>query len=186
MTKEEKAADEFAGTTRRVTSALRRIIRAIDLHSRSLVQRVGLTGPQLLLLKELAEGGDATVGELARAVHLSQATVTGVLDRLEAKGLAQRRRSVEDRRKVVVSATAEALGVLADAPPMLQEDFERRFAMLAEWEQTQILASLQRIASLMEAGEMSAGPFLSTGPLDASSEQTGAFLDPSSPLRGRE
>jgi DNA-binding MarR family transcriptional regulator len=151
-----------------------------------LVQRVGLTGPQLLLLKELAEGGDRTVGELARAVHLGQATVTGILDRLERKGLVHRRRSTDDRRKVLVSAAPEAPRVLAEAPPMLQEDFERRFALLAEWEQTQILASLQRIASLMEAGEMSAGPFLSTGPLDASSEQIGAFLDPSSPPRDHE
>ncbi len=171
-------------TTRQVTAALRRIIRAIDLHSRTLVQRYGLTGPQLVLLKELMDGEARTVGELARAVSLSQPTVTGILDRLERKGLTHRSRSTGDRRKVLVSSTPAARRALEEAPPLLQEHFEERFAELADWEQTLILSSLQRIVALMEADEVRAGPILSTGPLSASSEQTGAFLNRSSKGNG--
>jgi len=164
-------------TTHQVMSALRRIIRAIDLHSRALVQRYGLTGPQLVVLKELMDHSPQPVNGLAAAVNLSQATVTGILDRLERKSMITRIRDVKDKRRVMVSPTTAAEQVLADAPPMLQEHFTDSFANLPDWEQTQILSSLQRIVALMEAGHVEAGPILTTGPLDVSPERTEAFLD---------
>jgi DNA-binding MarR family transcriptional regulator len=164
--------------TTQVMAALRRIIRAIDLHSRSLVQRYGLTGPQLVVLKELMEHSPQSVSGLAAAVNLSQATVTGILDRLERKEMVCRERSAEDKRKVMISPTAAAEAALADAPPLLHEHFTTAFEKLESWEQTQILSSLQRIVSLMEAGDVEAGPILTTGPIEATPEETEAFLDP--------
>jgi DNA-binding MarR family transcriptional regulator len=164
--------------TTQVMSALRRIIRAIDLHSRSLVQRFGLTGPQLLVMKTVMDGAPRSVSEIAAAVNLSQATVTGILDRLERKQIISRTRSAADRRKVMVSPTSQAERALAGAPPLLQESFTAGFSRLPDWEQTQVLSSLQRIVALMEAGDVEAGPVLTTGPLDATTEDTRAFLDP--------
>lgn len=164
-------------TTTQVMAALRRIIRAIDLHSRSLVQRFGLTGPQLVVLKELVDTSPRSVSELAAAVNLSLATVTGILDRLERKEMIVRVRDSEDRRRVLVSLTPAARDVLAGAPPLLQEHFTERFAALPDWQQSQILSSLQRIVALMEAADVEAGPILTTGPLDATPEETEAFLE---------
>jgi hypothetical protein len=81
-----------------------------------------------------------------------------------------------DRRKVLVSPTAAAEAALADAPPLLQEHFTSAFVDLPDWQQSQILSSLQRIVSLMEAGDVEAGPVLTTGPLDATPETTSEFL----------
>ena len=161
-----------------VMAALRRIIRAIDLHSRALVQRFGLTGPQLVVLKALIETSPQSVSSLAAAVNLSQATVTGILDRLERKSMVTRERDSRDKRRVMVSPTSAAEDALAGAPPLLQEHFTEAFENLADWEQTQILSSLQRIVALMEAGNVEAGPILTTGPLDTTPEKTEAFLDP--------
>ncbi len=165
-------------TANHVMAALRRIIRAIDLHSRALVQRFGLTGPQLVVLKALIETSPQPVSSLAAAVNLSQATVTGILDRLERKSMVTRERYSRDKRKVMVSPTSAAEDALAGAPPLLQEHFTEAFENLADWEQTQILSSLQRIVTLMEAGNVDAGPILTTGPLDATPEKTEEFLDP--------
>jgi hypothetical protein len=44
--------------------------------------------------------------------------------------------------------------MVRQAPPLLQEHFMKRFAELKEWEQTLILASLQRVAAMMEAAEL--------------------------------
>lgn len=165
-------------TTNQVMAALRRIIRAIDLHSRALVQRFGLTGPQLVVLKELIDDSPRSVSELASAVNLSQATVTGILDRLERKSMVSRARDPKDKRKVLVSPTPAAEEALAGAPPLLQEHFIEAFGRLSDWEQTQILSSLQRVVALMEAGDLEAGPILTTGPMDASPERTEEFLDP--------
>lgn len=161
-----------------VMAALRRIIRAIDLHSRALVQRYGLTGPQLVVLKELVDSSPRSVSALAASVNLSQATVTGILDRLERKKMVTRARDSKDKRKVLVSPTLAAEEALSGAPPLLQEHFTAAFADLADWEQTQILSSLQRIVALMEAGGVEAGPILTTGPLDVTPEKTEAYLDP--------
>lgn len=166
-------------SAKHVMASLRRIIRAIDLHSRALVQRFGLTGPQLVVLKELMETSPQTVSRLAASVSLSQATVTGILDRLEQKMMVRRVRDSEDKRRVMVSPTAAAHETLAGAPPLLQEHFTTAFDRLPDWERTQILSSLQRIVALMEAGDVEAGPILTTGPLDATPEKTQAFLETS-------
>ena len=165
------------GVTDMVVVALRRIIRAIDLRSRFLVTSYGVTGPQLTVLRELSAHGGVSVGELTRAIHLSQATVTGILDRLVKRGLVRRHRSDEDRRRVQVWVTDEAKQLLTDSPPLLQEEFTAQFGMLEDWEQTQILSAIQRVVSMMEAKHIEARPILTTGPVSATSERTKAFLD---------
>ncbi|MDX1563784.1 MAG: MarR family transcriptional regulator [Phycisphaeraceae bacterium] len=162
--------------TDQVLSALRRIIRAIDLHSRFLVQRYGLTGPQLTVLKELSRIGQASISELAKAVHLSHATVTGIISRLEKRQMVHRMRCEADKRQILVSVSDKTRKMLLETPPMLQESFTEQFNRLEQWEQHQILASLHRLVSMMEAKHLDATPILITGPIDASSENTEAFL----------
>lgn len=145
-----------------VLITLRRIIRAIDMRSRRLMQHSGFTGPQLLVLQALGQHEEITAGELAREVNLSQGTVTSILDRLEKRGLIQRIRSHTDRRKVYVTLTEEGVAQLASAPTLLQERFIQRFEELKDWEQHQILASLQRLAEMMDAQDIDAAPVLDT------------------------
>ena len=84
-----------------VLVALRRVIRATDLHSKRLAKTTGLTSPQILLLQTIRQKGQVTIGELANEISLSQATVTTILDRLEKRKLVFRERSKEDKRKVL-------------------------------------------------------------------------------------
>ena len=153
-----------------VLVALRRITRAIDIHSRQLVHSHGLTGPQALLLKSLLDGGEASVGALARRINLSQATVTDILNRLEKRGLIRRIRSEVDKRRVNVEATEEASHLLRNSPPLLQEQFAERFNALQEWEQTSMLSTLQRVAAMMDARDLPVSPVLTPGPVTASPE----------------
>jgi DNA-binding MarR family transcriptional regulator len=147
----------------RVIAALRRIVRAIDLHSRHLVDHFGVTGPQLIALQELARLGRVPVGVLARNVHVSHPTMTGILDRLEKHGLVRRTRDTRDRRRMTVTPTAEGLRLLDSAPSPLQDRFRFEFSKLEEWEQTYMLATLQRIAAMMDAEALEAAPVLTTG-----------------------
>ena len=148
-----------------IIAAIRRIIRAVDLHSRRLREHYGLTGPQLAVLQEAGLLGEVSVGAIARAVHLSQATVTGILDRLEQQGSVKRRRSGEDRRNVIVEITEVGRNVLKSAPSLLQDRFSRELSKLEEWERTSILATLQRIATMMDAEELPSSPMLATDSL---------------------
>lgn len=148
-----------------VLVAIRRIVRAIDIHSRRLIQLHGITGPQALLLKNLLDGGEQSVGALARRVNLSQATVTDIVDRLERRGLVVRTRSVTDKRCVLVRATEAAEERIASAPPLLQEEFIARFRCLADWERSLLISSLQRVAAMMDVPDIDAAPVLSPGAL---------------------
>lgn len=141
-------------TSAYVLSTLRQIIRAIDIHSRQLSKKYGLTGPQLIVISEIGQYGTMTIGELARRVSLSQATVTTILDRLELKELAQRTRDKQDKRRVYVDITDKARTILETHPNFLQEAFVRRFNALEEWEQTLILSSIQRISAMMNTAEL--------------------------------
>ncbi len=143
-----------------VLLALRRIMRAIDLRSRELMQKSGLTGPQLLVLQALARCEGATVTALTAQVNLSQGTVTSILDRLEQKGLVQRARSELDKRKVLLTLTETGRQRLVGAPSLLHTHFIDSFRHLKDWEQTLLLSSLQRLAEMMDAPALEAAPLL--------------------------
>jgi DNA-binding MarR family transcriptional regulator len=142
--------------------AIRKIIQSIALNSRSLVKRVGLTGPQLVILQEVVDSGEVSVGTVARAVSLSQGTVTDIVERMEKRGLLDRRRSDLDRRRVLVRATDSGKQILERATPLMQESFARRFNHLQDWEQAMILSSLQRLVSIMDVRIIKAEPILTT------------------------
>ncbi|KPK01497.1 MAG: hypothetical protein AMS20_13510 [Gemmatimonas sp. SG8_28] len=160
------ACQEVADAPSAVLVALRRIMRAIDLHSHQLVQQLGVTGPQLIVLHELARSGAVPVSALAKAVSLSHATVTGITARLERRGLVRRRDDAADRRRVLVEATSDGTHLLSTAPLPIQDSFLREFERLADWEKHLILSSLQRVVAMMEATELDAAPILATGVID--------------------
>lgn len=149
-----------------VLVSLRRVIRATDLHSKQLVKTMSVTGPQLLLMQIVQNKGEMTISDLAKDMSLSQATVTTILDRLQKRELVERVRSETDKRKVHPRLTSHGRKILENAPTALQDNFVRRFRELDEWEQSMILASLQRVAEMMDAKDIDASPFLDIGALD--------------------
>ena len=125
--------------------ALRRVLRATDGGTRRLAAATGL---------------------IARRLQFSHATITAIVDRLVALDLASRSRSDQDKRRVLLEATAKGRRCLAEAPDMLQEIFADRFAALPAWEQAMLLAGTERLADLLGAGDMDAAPLLDAGAID--------------------
>ena len=157
-----------------VLVALRRVIRATDIYSKKLAKTTGLTAPQMLLLQTISSRGELTIGELASAMSLSQATVTTIMDRLEKRHLVSRQRSTVDKRKVHARLTVDATAILEQAPVPLQQNFSKRFNELDEWEQTMIISSLQRVAKMMDAEHIDASPVLDVGAIDRQAFSLGA------------
>jgi DNA-binding MarR family transcriptional regulator len=143
--------------------SLRKVIRAIDLYSKKLNKDSGLTSPQLFVLQQIAEHDGVMVKNIASSINLSSATVTNILDRLEVRELVVRERSTIDKRKVGLHLTALGIKALENAPKPLQEHFIDRFEKLDEWEQTQLVATMQRIATMMDAEDLDAAPMLEVG-----------------------
>ena len=175
-TKQLSESPAAAGYEEEILRSLRRIIRAVDLYSRRLMAGHGLSGPQLLCLTELAKG-EMLSGALARALSLSPATVSGILDRLETRGLLERRRQVNDKRTVVVRLTPAGKRLLVRAPPPLQQGFVSKLRALPEAEQAAISATLRQLVSMMSAEEIDAAPMLASGDAAPASETSAALVD---------
>ena len=169
----------------RIVAAIRRLMRAVDLHSRRLVDEFGLTGPQLATLQEAARLGPVSATALARAVHLSGATMTGILTRLEKRGYVERTRGATDRRTVLVSVTDVGRDALSRAPSLLQDRFRAALSGLATWEQLMMLANLQRIASMMDAEGLDAAPHLVAEAAAFEQYTASAERDASAPMPDR-
>ena len=160
----------------KVLISLHQIIRAIDLHSRYLAKQYGLTGPQLLILKEIARLDKAPVGDIAKRISLSQATVTSILDRLEKLQYVHRNRSDSDKRKVLVKITESGMAKLETNPSLLKEYFLNEFNKLQDWEQNLILSSIQRVAAMMNAEKLEVKPVLTSGSIAATAKEVIDFL----------
>ena len=118
----------------------------------ALLQAHNLTTPQFYVLKTLAErGGRCPIGQIARQHHLTNATMTGLVKRLEAMQppLVPREASTEDRRSVQVVLTAEGtarfLGVQADLLAQVHEVFK----LLSPEERKDLLYYLGRYVRVM-------------------------------------
>ncbi len=123
--------------------ALYAATHAITRRYRPLLEEIGLTYPQYLVMLTLWQEGPATVGNIAHCLELDSHAVTPLVDRLEVAGLVDRRRGT-DRRQVVIAPTergrdleAAAARVQAEvacatelAPPELA-DLRRRLRILA-------------------------------------------------------
>ena len=152
----------------RVLILLRQIVRTIDLDGRELSRHSGMTTPQLILLQTVESQGPSPVGSIAKAMNLTQATVTNIIDRLEIKALVVRTRSQSDKRKVLISLTTAGEQALASCPTPLQQQFTLAFNQLQGWEQSQIVATLERVSSLLGGSGLDAAPLLTLGAIDRS------------------
>lgn len=146
--------------------ALRQILRKTESSAKRLANTAGLTPSQLRVLQVLAERGETSAGDISQLTQLKLATLTSLVDKLEARGLVTRRRCEEDRRRVWVAITGAGGNSLHAAPDLLQDTFQHRFAGLPDWQQSMIVASLEHVASLLDAENVEAAPILDVGALD--------------------
>ena len=100
---------------------------------------------------------------LAKEASLSQATVTALIDKLEKRGFVCRRRDDVDKRRIYVDLTEKGVATLRDAPDSLQQRFENGFGKLESWEQSLLVAALERTAGLLDAEDIDAAPVLDVG-----------------------
>jgi DNA-binding MarR family transcriptional regulator len=98
---------------------MRRILATLAVQVERALEGTGLTNAQWLPLLILYKGGAVTVADLARACELDAGAMTRLLDRIEAKGLCTRLRSVHDRRVVNLALTPAGVAAAQTIPGVL-------------------------------------------------------------------
>ncbi|MET1754832.1 MarR family transcriptional regulator [Novosphingobium sp. RD2P27] len=154
--------------TTEALKALRRILRASDLGTRRLAAATTLTPSQLLVLQEVEQRGETTPSALSAALQFGQATITNIVDRLEAAALVTRQRSIRDKRQIILQVTDAGRATIDKAPDLLQTRFSEGYEALPGWERAMILAALERLGEIMGAQSIDAAPLLDAGAINRS------------------
>ncbi len=139
---------------------IRRVFQFVNEHSKRAVRETGLTGPQLWAIKVVAERGPIRVSELAKRMYLHPATVVGIIDRLEMRGLVSRTRSQTDRRVVEIDLTAEGRALVEEAPEVFQGVLLKGLEPLSR-EKLQIIAGgLEKLVTILGVREVAPVPIV--------------------------
>lgn len=125
-------------------------MRSMDISSRKLISARGLSIPQLLCLQHLKEFGPLTSGALATAMTLSPPTITGILDRLELRGMIYRERRPEDKRRVLVALTPAGRKLADAAPSSLEKQLGRALASLSKDERATIHDAVSQLEKMID------------------------------------
>jgi DNA-binding MarR family transcriptional regulator len=124
---------------------MRRVLALVAQEIERQLETSDLTNAQWVPLFKLSMGKVSTVAELARECHLDGGAMTRLLDRLEAKGLCRRVRSVADRRVVNIMLTSAGLAAAAGIPAVLSRVQNAHLAGFSVKEFETLKAYLRRI-----------------------------------------
>lgn len=119
---------------RQVCFALAAASRSVIGLYRPVLEPLGLTHPQYLVMLALWEQSPRTVRNIGEALHLEPATLSPLLKRLEAAGLLTRARSTTDERALDVTLTAAGASLRAEAEKVPAQVVERLGMSLHELE----------------------------------------------------
>jgi DNA-binding MarR family transcriptional regulator len=126
-------------TREELLAALDHQIRASSavgvLFSHAVAARLGMNSSDLECLDIINLAGPVTAGTLASATGLTTGAITGVVDRLEAAGLARRERDAGDRRKVLVHTAPGAIEKILPLYGSLQAAMA---AMLSDYDDAEL------------------------------------------------
>lgn len=157
MTDRDRAADDCAGVPEDHLRLDRQLCFALYTASnlttrlyRPLLEPLGITYPQYLVLMALWERAPRTVGELGQALGLDSGTLTPLLKRMEANGLVARNRDSADERRVLVELTAAGLALRDRAAP-IPEALRCRLPLALD-EAAGLRDALQRLVRTLRAG----------------------------------
>ena len=108
-----------------------------------------------------------TQKEIAQYLNLNSSTVTGIISRLEKKGLAARLPKKGDKRVTYIALTSKGAKLLEKAPSVLQERLAQKLKSLPDTVTDEIRRSLDLLIDTLEIDDVEASPFLAIDdPLD--------------------
>jgi DNA-binding MarR family transcriptional regulator len=150
-------------------NGIRRIVRALRLSSRAAEKALGVSGAQLFVLQQLAEGSaraDAapSIAQLADLTATDPSSVSVVVSRLVARGLAARRASKADARRAEVLITPAGRALLRKAPSPVQARMLESIAGMDTGRRRELVAGLEAIVSAMGMDDQAASMFFEEGP----------------------
>lgn len=141
---------------------LRKIIRSINLESKKIEKELGISIPQLLVLKYLSDQNDyrAFAKDIKGYINLNASTVSGIIFRLESKGLVAKMTKSNDKRATYIILTAKGADLLHKSPPTLQEKLSKRLKKLTPEQIEELDRNIELLTLILNVEDMDAAPLL--------------------------
>ncbi|MDH5607935.1 MAG: MarR family transcriptional regulator [Cyclobacteriaceae bacterium] len=142
--------------------SIRKIVRSLNLESKSIQKDFGLSITQLLCLSHLEqnEAYKGTHKQLMALLSLNSSTVTGIINRLERKGYVARLPKTGDKRVTYITLTAAGLKLLEKTPNVLHDRLAKKLEALSVEDREMIKKSMDIIVSAMQIKHVEASPLL--------------------------
>jgi DNA-binding MarR family transcriptional regulator len=150
-TPQVEPAEDLLALDRQVCFALVVASRSVLSVYRPLLDPMGLTHPQYLVMLALWEQSPRSVGEIAGLLQLDSPTLSPLLKRLEAAGFITRRRSNDDERRLDIELTARGRELRREAEKIPPAIVQRLGVDVAELEA--LHASLTKVIAAARAAE---------------------------------
>ena len=128
-----------------VIRELARAFQAFSAYDEEHIRQLGLTAPQFDVISTLGNTPGMTMGQLAEKTLVTKGTLTGIIDRLERKGLVRREVPPENRRCFMIVLTAEGDRTFEETFPAHMAYLKERFSKLSEQELEDIRLSLKKL-----------------------------------------
>ena len=143
---------------------LRKIVRSVNLESKRVEKEQGVSIPQLLCLQFLAEQEDyrTNATKLKIFLNLNASTISGILKRLEKKGLVAKLPKASDKRITLISLTAKGMELIKSAPITFQEKLSEKLQALPPEKLQTIIDGIDILTGIMEVDEIDASPIITS------------------------
>lgn len=138
---------------REIIYFIQRLMQAAECYNKELNKEHNISIPQLNCLMTLYENGPLPLNVIAQSILVNSSTVTGIIDRLEEKGMANRKRVSPDRRVITVALTEDGRMLAQNAPPPLQTKIVAGLKKLPSPGREQIVDALSKLTHMLDVDD---------------------------------
>jgi len=123
------------------------INHGLDRASRGMQAKFGVTGPQRLVLRIVGTFPGLSAGDLARTLHVHPSTLTGILQRLEARALLRRLTDPDDARRVQLEITAKGKRLTVPSVGTVESAIKR---LMSTWTDSELNVTRRTLTAIAE------------------------------------
>jgi len=148
--------------TNEILIKIRKIVRSVDIESKKIQKEYGVSIPQVLCLSFVKESHNyqSTQNEIRKFLNLNSSTVSGIICRLETKGLLARLPKSGDKRVVNIALTSTGDKLLSTIPSLLHEQLSEKLSKLGDDELKKVEVSLDTLVRLLDIEQLKASPLI--------------------------
>ena len=152
--KSSEISDFHLKYTKEIIYSIRRLMQAGELYTKELNKIYNISSAQLNCLLTLHENGSLPPSQIAKSMMVNSSTITGIIDRLEQKGLVKRMRISSDRRVITVELTKSGQVLAENAPPPIQHKLFDGLKKLPENDIKYIAESLLKLTDMLDVKDL--------------------------------